>query len=285
MPTPADCYTLVHRGTPGDLEFYRALCTGSSNCLELGCGFGRITLKLLDLGVSVTGIDVNRDLLTKARRAARALPPSQRRALHLEQADMRSFSFKERSFNRIIAPHGSLYCLLTKRDLNRCLRRVSRHLSADGIFAFNGYFADSFHAHAPQGEDSPSPIVSVSDGRRQWVVWEHSVWNRRRQYIDATYSFRTASNREQCRLHVAQRYLLSSEVPGLLASAGLRVVAMFGRFPSAQKLRQSYKGFGLDGRGASRRNASHPNVARTTRHAGLKLPERSTELVVLAAHG
>ena len=41
-PYPAKLYSLVHRGTPGDVPFYREACADAGAILELGCGYGRI---------------------------------------------------------------------------------------------------------------------------------------------------------------------------------------------------------------------------------------------------
>jgi tRNA G46 methylase TrmB len=42
----AELYRLTHRGNPGDVGFYRKLCSGVQSVLELGCGYGRLLAAL-----------------------------------------------------------------------------------------------------------------------------------------------------------------------------------------------------------------------------------------------
>jgi 2-polyprenyl-3-methyl-5-hydroxy-6-metoxy-1,4-benzoquinol methylase len=65
-PYPAELYELVHRGTEGDVAFYRQTCADARSVLELGCGYGRLLEPLAELGIDVTGLERDPELLARA---------------------------------------------------------------------------------------------------------------------------------------------------------------------------------------------------------------------------
>jgi len=50
----------------------REFLPAAGRILDVGCGYGRIAIPLVELGYEVTGIDISRALLRAARREARA---------------------------------------------------------------------------------------------------------------------------------------------------------------------------------------------------------------------
>ena len=57
MTLSAELYALTHRGTAGDVGFYRRACAGASSVLELGCGSGRLLKRLARPGRQLVGLD------------------------------------------------------------------------------------------------------------------------------------------------------------------------------------------------------------------------------------
>lgn len=64
VQTPDGCSVELYKGLPyrGDLDDFASLLQGQS-ILELGCGAGRLTRKLLELGCQVTAVDNCPDML------------------------------------------------------------------------------------------------------------------------------------------------------------------------------------------------------------------------------
>ncbi|MEZ4265484.1 MAG: class I SAM-dependent methyltransferase [Myxococcota bacterium] len=62
----ARVYDLLHRGTPGDIAFYRHVCAGAASVLELGCGSGRVLVELARAGLTMTGLDHDPAKLARA---------------------------------------------------------------------------------------------------------------------------------------------------------------------------------------------------------------------------
>lgn len=79
-------YDLTHADLNADLSLLDALVAEVGGpVLELGCGTGRVALHLARGGTSVTGVDNEAEMLTRARRKlAQALPAMQARVTLLE---------------------------------------------------------------------------------------------------------------------------------------------------------------------------------------------------------
>ena len=70
----ARLFSLLHTGSPGDVDFYTAACRGAGSVLELGCGFGRLLAPLAQAGLQVTGVDSDPAMLQLARKNLATLP-------------------------------------------------------------------------------------------------------------------------------------------------------------------------------------------------------------------
>ncbi len=210
----------VHDGTPGDVAFYAEACAGAARVLELGCGTGRVAAALAGAGHRVVGLDVDADAVAAA--AARGL--------EVCVGDMRDFALGAR-FERVLVPFSGLYCLLREAEVVRCLERVRAHLAPAGELVLDAYGADVFHDQ-PEDEtvDDEDLVATVRVDETDWEVLERSRWWRRHQRIDAWYRYVPADGREAHEQCIRQRYLLSEQVPELLARAGLRLETLAGGF-------------------------------------------------------
>jgi SAM-dependent methyltransferase len=226
---PADLYVAVHRGTEGDIDFYRRVCTSARSVLELGVGGGRIARALLSDGCEVTGVERDPELLEIAGRVA----PSAR----LVRADMRELDLGAR-FDRVLLPYNGIYCLLDEADRLACLTSVRDHLAPEGLFVFDAWAADPFHADGAEAvedaggtdEDEPELVADASARDTTYQVFEWSRWVPSRQRIDAFYRHEPADGGASIDATIPQRYLLGDEVAPLLERAGLELVALLGGF-------------------------------------------------------
>lgn len=220
---PAELYALVHRGTPGDVDYYRAACAGAGSVLELGCGYGRVLAALEGVETRV-GLDLHDGLLAMARAAA---PAADVRA-----GDMRAFDLG-RTFDRVLIPHSGLYCLLSDADVRACLACAARHLAPGGRLVADAYVGDGFHAtERPEdfGTDELVPLMTVSDGAREWDVAERSTWDRDAQTLEVTYVHTPLDGGAPVEGAIPQRYLLRDQLERLFGQAGLRVETLASGF-------------------------------------------------------
>lgn len=219
-----ELYALLHRGTPGDERVYLDAARGVQQMLELGCGYGRLLVPLARAGHRVTGLELDPGLLDLARGAVAGLAPAARARVTLVHGDMRDFQLGER-FERVFIPFSGLYCLRSEADMIACLQRVRDHLTPDGVLVFDAYVIDAFHAHADPGEeqDDGEPVARVVWRNVAYDVFETTAWDRPAQRLHVTYRYQPTGPGTPRYGTIRHRYLLTTQVAGLCARAGLRL--------------------------------------------------------------
>ncbi len=116
-----------------DIPFWLTLaeeCSGE--LLELGCGSGRVLMRLAEAGRHVYGIELDAGMLRVLRRL---LSPDQRRQVRLIQADFTRFRL-ERRFGLVLLPCNTYSTLnaMQRQSLLACVRWC---LQPGGRFAFS----------------------------------------------------------------------------------------------------------------------------------------------------
>jgi SAM-dependent methyltransferase len=231
-PYPAELYELVHRGTAGDVSFYRRVCEGASSVLELGCGYGRLLEPLSELA-DVTGLDCDPELLARAKaRLARRTGA----VVQLIQGDMTGFDpastcAPRGGFDRILIPHSGIYCLPDDDACVACFRCCASSLRPGGALVFDAYAADAFHRDEDPDDHTDErldPVVSVEFEGRQYDVFERSRWERPAQRLDVTYEYIPRGGGAVLQGRLMHRYLLRSQIEPLLANAGMRLESLHG---------------------------------------------------------
>ncbi len=126
-------YHTHHSLRSEDLAFWRdlALETGGP-VLELGCGTGRVLLRLLKENIQVHGIDNDPEMLTFLNRM---IPPTMAWQLEVVEADMRSFDLGKQ-FPLVILPCNT-FSIFNSSDRKRICERSRKHLQAGGKFVFS----------------------------------------------------------------------------------------------------------------------------------------------------
>lgn len=104
--------------------------------LEYGVGNGRVALPVARQGVSVTGIDLSRPMLTDLKEQLKSEAPEVARRISLKYGDMRKVKLKRR-FPLIIAPFNVVLHLYQRTDVEAFLARVKDHLTPQGEFVFD----------------------------------------------------------------------------------------------------------------------------------------------------
>jgi SAM-dependent methyltransferase len=233
--TEAWLHGLIHRGNPGDLDFYVRVCRGARDVLELGCGQGRILLGLALAGYPVTGLESDDGLLAAAEERRRTLPDPWHGRVRLIRGDMRDFDLG-RAYDRVVIPYGGLFYLLDDDEVGRCLACVRRHLAPGGSLVLDGYLPD-FHADREPLAPGvivtpPTHLTTVQDGSRTVEVLEAGRWVTDLQRVDATYVFHVHENgsTRTVRQSVRQRYLFPDQIASLLQGARLEVTGQWGDF-------------------------------------------------------
>ena len=98
--------------------------------LDLGCGTGRVAIRLARRGHRVTGIDLNPTFLQEAERRARAWKVD----LVTVAADARSFAL-DQPFDLVLAPMQLVQLFAGSAERIDMLNAVAAHLRPGGLFA------------------------------------------------------------------------------------------------------------------------------------------------------
>lgn len=217
MSYPAALYELLHRGTPGDLDFYARACEGATSVLELGCGYGRVLERLASPGRRLVGLDSHEGLL--ARAAARVGDGAE-----FVQADMRDFSVPG-AFERVLIPYCGLYCLLDDDAVQECLQRAREHLAPGGRLVMDAYVGEAFEDLEPieEGPQMVTEVVTLDDGDRMWRVFEKSIYDGERQRLDVTYVHVPEDGGEPVEGAIPQRFLTRAQVAAHVLVAGFGI--------------------------------------------------------------
>jgi len=118
---------------PGELNFYdRMLGRGRGPHLEIGCGTGRVLLRLLEAGLDVEGVDCSEDMLSICRDKARSRNLSPK--LYLQR--MQQLDLPHR-YEAIIVPLSSMMLLRDAGELRLTFQAFHRHLKEKGRLFFS----------------------------------------------------------------------------------------------------------------------------------------------------
>jgi len=103
--------------------------------LELGCGTGRVALKLAENDFHVTGLDLSQEMLDIFRSKLKKRP-NLKQNITIIHGNMANFSLNKK-FSMIIAPFRAFQALTDENDIKNSLNCIKNHLAENGIFIIN----------------------------------------------------------------------------------------------------------------------------------------------------
>jgi SAM-dependent methyltransferase len=219
----ADLYDLIV--PPGPCEaFYREEARRwGGPVLELACGTGRLTLPIADDGHDVVGLDASRAMLAAAARKGAEARVQARFVL----GDMRDFDLGQR-FGLVIISCNSLAHLTSRGDLRSCFAAVRRHLSPGGILAFDVVLPDPRLLAQPAGmarrlDLGPNPASAIE-------AEEIAHYDPVDQLRTSHWRIRQPDGQEQAMAPLVLRQFFPQEIPLLLETEGLELMAHHGDF-------------------------------------------------------
>ena len=190
--------------------------------LELACGTGQLTVPVALLGLPAVGLDRSRAMLNGARRRASAAGTS----VALVQGDMRDFALGRR-FDLVFVARNSLLHLLSTADLLAALTAVRRHLTPDGIFAFDVFNPDVRLLARPAGQRFPVMAVTTATFGRLTVEATHD-YDPSTQVNRATWYISAPDKPDEWTVPMVLRSIFPQELPLLISAAGLELITRFG---------------------------------------------------------
>jgi SAM-dependent methyltransferase len=222
---------------PGEIQFYRELVaqvrSKGGGVLEIGCGTGRVAIRLAQEGVDVVGLDLSAEMLRLAQAKSSDLPN-----IRWILGNMRSFELGE-TFDLVIIPGHAFQHLKVAEDQVQCLDCIKRHLAPAGVLVVHLDHQDIRWLGELLGDQGgrleeagqfrlpdTGQLVRVS---RAWTYERstqtaivQSVW----EELDGAGQVVGRSRNVPVPLHCVFRF----EMEHLLARAGYQIDALYGDF-------------------------------------------------------
>jgi SAM-dependent methyltransferase len=141
----ARLYDLDLVDDPGDLDLYLAVAGRAGGpILELAVGSGRVAVPLAEAGHAVTGVDLDRAMLDRARWRARAAGDEAEARLTLVEADLVDLALPAAgTFALAFIALNSLLVLPTRVAQRAALRTLADHLAPGGLAVVDVWIPDA----------------------------------------------------------------------------------------------------------------------------------------------
>ena len=209
-----------------DLPFYTRLADDyGSPVLELGAGSARVSAALARAGHEVVGIELSKEMLTRARARLEHLGLKERVQLH--KGDMRSFELGQ-AFPLIIAPFNTFMHAYTPNDQDTTLAAVKRHLAPGGLFALDLFNPNFNELNVLRRE---AEWRNVGGPRSELFLLQTHDPNA--QLIETRYYLDTVAEDGTLKRQITtlrQRYFTRFELERALRTAGFEHLQFFGHF-------------------------------------------------------
>lgn len=216
----AELYDLVYCDQL-DMQFYLMECKNSGGpVLEIGCGTGRVLLRLLANGIEATGIDLSPHMLEVLKRKADSM--GLKPEVHV--ADMTSFDLGK-TFSLIIVPYRNFLELKDPSQRKKALSSFIKHLRKGGRLIIHGYnpsedeLSMTGRYHMLESEDMVSP--EGKPYRLEWYLRYEPKGKVGHYRVVITFDGR----KEEFKMDI--HYLETKKMRQLLSSAGFRNIKLY----------------------------------------------------------
>jgi len=193
------------------------------NVLDLGCGTGNHTLRLMAAGYRVVGVDRSAEMLAVARNKALEQAPG----LRLHQSDIRDLHLDER-FDAALMMFAVLGYQVEDEDVRSAFQSARRHLLPEGLLIF-----DFWHGPAVEAMGTEERVRELKQGDHLWKRTSSGKLDVARHLCDVTFRlqhFRLEQRLEETTETHQMRYFFPQELDAMLKASGFRLLRL-GAFP------------------------------------------------------
>jgi SAM-dependent methyltransferase len=187
----------------------------SRRALELAIGTGRLAVPLAGRGVSITGVDISEDMVSRLH----AKPEAS--GMRVVMADMAHFEIGE-TFPLAYLAFNTLFALRSQARQVACFRTVAAHLEPGGRFVLDCFVPDVTRYDAYHTRMAVSSITSDDTH-----AYEMSIHDPVTQMVTSHHVRRLADGTNVV-LPVTVRYAWPSEMDLMAELAGLRLEVRYG---------------------------------------------------------
>ena len=240
-----DEYDLEHGSGEEDVEFYRRLVRklGARSIVELGSGSGRITLPLAEMAdehdLSITGMDVSRDMLAQAEAKLEKLPRASRARVRLLEQDIRTFRMSP-PVDLIVVPCSTMAHVLELEDQLQVWRAAHDSLVAGGRFVVD-LTMPNLTAYADSMASPPRALVEMDidqesdDGQARLIRYKTIRYeaHRQRAHVHFLYDRFQGDDDDQARRYISDfesHVYFPRELQLLFMHTGFEVETTYGGY-------------------------------------------------------
>lgn len=241
-----------------DIGFFKTLCKGHKKILELMCGTGRVSIPLMGEGYSLTCVDYSEEMLEVFRKKIGGPRNTSAEGMEgegpeNERVNRPQYELREGSqnglpnaklvcqdvcdldlgerFDLIIIPSNSISEIIDKEKRRQALRRISRHLTRDGIF-FCTLYNPEYRKKLADGHIRYLGKYGLEDGRTL-VVTYYNVYHFETNVISGTQFYeiydRGRLAEKRC-LDIKFSVITMEEICKMGSEAGLCLKAVYGDY-------------------------------------------------------
>lgn len=141
----ARLYDLDLSEDPGDLDLLIALAArAGGRVLELASGSGRLTVPLARAGHDVTGVDLDRAMLARARLAADSAGATVASRVRLVRDDARTVRLDDAGgYALAVIPLNSIFLMGSRKDQAAAVATLAAHLAPGGLAMVDAWLPDA----------------------------------------------------------------------------------------------------------------------------------------------
>ena len=208
-----------------DIAFFKMLCKGRRNILELMCGTGRISIPLIDEGIPLTCVDYSEEMLDIFRKKINGSQD-----VKIVCQDICELKLEEQ-FDLIIIPSNSISEILDREKRRLAIRRIHEHLTDDGIF-FCTLYNPSYRIQQADGSIRYLGKYDLDDNRTM-VVTYYNVYSPKWSVISGTQFYEIYKNNrlvEKRCLDIHFSIITKEEICKMAREEGFCLKAVYGDY-------------------------------------------------------
>ena len=115
--------------------------------VDIGCGTGRTTIALAEIGLQVSGIDISKNMIRVAGRHSKFAKLEKEIDLHV--MDVMSMAFSDSSFDFALFSYNGIELLPGRSGKELALREITRILKPNGYLVLSTHSPYAFNINAP----------------------------------------------------------------------------------------------------------------------------------------
>lgn len=208
-----------------DMDFYieyAQKCKG--NILELGCGTGRVSLKLASLGYDVTALDLSKEMIQIVERKKN----EQNCNLEIICGNMSEFHLNKR-FSLILTPGRSFQSLSEQKDIISALSYIYQHLIQGGLFILDLFQPETFLKY--QCKDDKTIFSKTVGNEKITMKYACNHIDKKNKIVHTTHTYEIEKDNnfhQTQKAYMELRYYEYKEIVTLLESVGFKIKEKYG---------------------------------------------------------